>query len=151
MINKTIGELQVTESITDPTGTTYTSLDGGGGSGGSGGVGWSHNGRVGAEDDVILALHEVPAGNSWGPQIVTAIAASGLALPSETQIEVGHLDSGGGFSDGNIILFGNGSSRYIENDVSTEWTNNTGGTATGAVLFRNFQSIETSVFTSGVF
>lgn len=148
MVNKYYDAIEAGETFTDPGGTVHTgSISGDGG--GTSGASWSHSGELNAQSDVILYIDHVDDGVSFGPTSVTAIDAHGMALPSNTSMMVGWLDSAGSFSQGNTIISGDGSSRYVQQEVSTTWTNETGSPRTSAIIFRNNRDERVNVFTHG--
>lgn len=148
MVSKFYHELEAGDVFVDPGGTVHTGTISGGG--GSGGVGWSHNGVVSAQTDLILSVAFLNDGEEFGPSTVSAIGADGLALPSDTSVEVGELDSAGSFNSDVILVTGDGISRYIDSPNSDVMVNTSGSDMVGAVMFRNTRNEQVGVFTEGV-
>lgn len=148
MVDKVLNEITALDSFTDPGGVTHTGAISSSG-GDNSGVIWNHNGSVTAQSDLILYLTEVSDGGSLSPSTVTVVGADGLALPTNTTLDLGVIDSGGEFTSQVTLAVGDGSTRYIEITTDDAYDNSSGSSTVGAVMFRNQRDSSVGVFTQG--
>lgn len=144
MVNKQFNNVVITDSITDPSGAEHTGLLGeGGGSGAS----WIINGTVSANDDALLKIDSLTADQTQSVLSVTAIRSDGTALPSNVDMFIGPIDSGGTFTFDTTIVSGNGSTRHI--DVDSDVSYSPSSDSAVAIVLRNDRTTAVDMYTTG--